>query len=85
MGALDARASQPLSRAELVGFLEQLADSLLEEPELWENADLESFLRAWSAWLDDMDGFFVNRGEPVPESPSWQLVAQMLLAARIYE
>lgn len=85
MGALDARASKLLSRSELAGFLEQLADSLLEEPESWENVDLESFLRAWSAWLHDMDGFFANLGEPVPDSPSWQLIAQMLMAARIYE
>lgn len=82
---LESRASGPLTRAELAGFLDQLADSLLEEPERWENDRLESFLRGWSAWLNDMDGYFLNRGEPVPDAPSWQLVAQMLLAARVYD
>lgn len=82
---LEHRVSGPLTREELVSFLDQLADSYLDEPERWENADLVSFLRAWSAWLDDMDGYFVSRGEPVPSEPSWQLVAQMLLAARVYE
>lgn len=46
---------------------------------------LSGFLRAWADWLRDMDGYFVNRSLPVPESPSWQFVAQMLLAARVYE
>jgi hypothetical protein len=32
-----------------------------------------------------MDGYFVRQGRAVPEAPSWQLVAQMLLAARVYE
>lgn len=83
--SFESRASGPLDRAELAGFLDQLADSLLEEPERWENDTLESFLRGWSAWLVDMDGYFLNRGEPVPDTPSWQLIAQMLLAARVYE
>lgn len=83
--SLDARAGGPMTREQLVAFLDQLADSFLKEPERWENADLESLLRAWSAWLEDMDGFFLNRGESVPSEPSWQLVAQMLLAARVYE
>lgn len=82
---LEDRAQNPLTRADLAGFLDQFADSLLEEPELWENDSLERFLRAWSAWLADMDGYFLNREEPVPSSPSWQLIAQMLLAARVYE
>lgn len=82
---LESRVSEPLTRAELAGFIDQLADSYLESPEHWENDTIESFLRAWSAWLNDMDGFFINRGEPVPESPSWQLIAQMMLAARVYE
>lgn len=79
------RADEQMTRANLSGFLEQLADSYIEQPEKWENNSIEDFLRAWSAWLTDMDGYFKNRGEEVPTEPSWQLIAQMLLAARIYE
>jgi hypothetical protein len=32
-----------------------------------------------------MDGYFKNRGEKVPDTPTWQTLAQMLLAARMYE
>lgn len=83
--SLEARADARMTRKDLAAFIGQLADSFLEEREWWENADLESFLRAWSAWLEDMDGFFLNLGEQIPAEPSWQLVAQMLLAARVYE
>jgi hypothetical protein len=69
----------------LARFIDQLADSFVEQPEVWENDTLERFLRAWVAWLGDIDGFFINRGEAVPDEPSWQLIAQMLLAARVYE
>ncbi|BCW08331.1 fumarylacetoacetate hydrolase family protein [Arthrobacter sp. NtRootA1] len=61
------------------------ANSLRQEPGNWENSDLESFPEALSAWTRDMDGYFANLGEPVPDEPSWRLIAQMLLAARVYE
>jgi len=85
MGELEARAERLHTREELAAFLDNLADSLVEEPEVWENDTLERFLRAWSAWIGDMDGYFAHQGLSAPEVPSWQLVAQMLLAARVYE
>ena len=85
MDELENRAERLRTREELAAFLENLADSLIEEPEVWENDTLERFLRAWSAWIADMDGYFVRQGLAVPATPSWQLVAQMLLAARVYE
>lgn len=83
--SLESRAAGSLSREELAVFLFELADSIDKEPDRWENANLDEFLRAWAAWVEDMDGYFLNRGESVPSTPSWQLIAQMLLAARVYE
>ncbi|WP_457785924.1 DUF7660 family protein [Streptomyces rimosus] len=34
---------------------------------IWENGSLNCCLEALSAWTNDMDGYFLNRGEPVPE------------------
>jgi hypothetical protein len=82
---LERRAGQAMTRSDLAEFLEQLADSSVTEPERWDHSNLADFLRSWSAWLGDMDGFYAGRGEPVPAAPSWQSIAQMLLAARVYE
>jgi hypothetical protein len=52
----------------------------------WENQDLPSFLEAMGAWVNDMDGYFRNvQGRSAPDQPSWQLFAQILLAASVYE
>jgi len=42
-------------------------------------------LEALAGWIDDSDGYYVNQGKPVPTAPSWKNVAEMLIAARIYE
>ncbi len=62
-----------------------LAEALRQRPEAWENADLGPFLEAMSAWIEDMDGYYRNRGEAVPNRPDWSTLAEILAAARVYE
>ncbi|MBM4779663.1 MAG: hypothetical protein GQE15_18315 [Archangiaceae bacterium] len=51
----------------------------------WENAEVDSFLLAAASWVEDMDGYYENRGEPVPKEPSWHVVADIFQAAKTYE
>jgi hypothetical protein len=73
------------SRHEFVAFVRALLRDLQQHPDTWENADLERFIEALAAWVEDMDGYYQNLGRPVPEQPSWKLLSEILLAARIYE
>jgi hypothetical protein len=73
------------SREDFCTFVARLLQSLKESPDSWENDNLESFLAALEAWVGDMDGYFRNIGEPCPQIPSWKLLGQMLVAARVYE
>lgn len=66
-------------------ILRAAAQDLAANGEDWENPSLGRFLQAWSAWLEDLPGWFANREEPVPENPTWKLVADMVMAARSYE
>lgn len=43
------------------------------------------YLGALAAWIEDMPGWFANRGEKEPEQPTWALVAHMLRAASMRE
>jgi hypothetical protein len=73
------------SRDDLVLFIQKLAESLVEKPEEWQNIDLQSYILAIAAWIKDMDGYFMNIGEPMPEVPNWKTIGQILLAAKYYE
>lgn len=73
------------TREDLIAFVERLRDDFGAATSDWENTDILRYLDALAAWTADMDGYFENRGEPVPEAPTWRLVAQMLLAAKHYE
>lgn len=73
------------SRQDLAEFVRRLRDDLKNHPEEWENRDLDRFLEAMSAWVDDMEGYFANQGEPVPSRPEWHTLAEILVAAKRYE
>lgn len=73
------------TRADLIGFIRALRDDLVHNDQEWENPTLERFLEALAAWTSDLDGYFINKGKPVPTSPNWKLFAQMLAAASVYE
>ncbi|MDY6929918.1 MAG: hypothetical protein SWN10_22865 [Pseudomonadota bacterium] len=67
-------------------FVSELADSFAENPDDWVNNDLESFLYALSAWIEDMDGYYKNTGQLYDEKDiAWKNFADMLAAATMYE
>jgi hypothetical protein len=70
---------------ELVRLLESMVANLRDNPEEWVNGDLESFLGAMAAWVEDMDGYYANAGQPLPEPPGWRTIAEILMAAKHYE
>lgn len=58
---------------------------LQAKPATWENATLDRYLSALERWLEDADGYYRNQGRNVPSNPTWRDVAEMLIAATMYE
>ncbi len=85
VGTLPQRANDVRSRDDLVQFARALVADLRKNRDEWTNADLSAYLEALAAWVEDMDGYFQNRAEPVPEQPTWKTLAQLLYAAKVYE
>lgn len=85
MKELHEQVAEIQTRADLVAFVEALRADLKMRPEKWENATLESFLGALASWTEDMDGYYQNKGQEAPQSPTWKTFGEMLAAARIYE
>jgi hypothetical protein len=73
------------SKKALSEFIAALADDCAADPEAWENVTLHQYLLALTGWLEASDGYYRNFGLPVPQTPSWKTIAEMLIAARVYE
>lgn len=73
------------SREELVEFVKALSDDFRDNSDSWENANLQRFLDALGAWVEDMDGYYQNQGQLLPEQPTWKVIGDILMAAKVYE
>jgi hypothetical protein len=82
---LQEQAEKIQTRDDLALFIQHLIQDFRTCPEQWENTTLEAYLEAIAAWINDMDGYYRNRGETAPQDPTWRHVGEVLLAARIYE
>ncbi len=71
------------TRAELAALIRKMS---VEDTSKWDNSNLGSFLEALSAWVDHCDGYYTNTGSDInPDSATWQILADALQAAKIYE
>ncbi len=66
------------TRDDVIETIQVLLADLESNPGGWENPTLERYLEAMGAWLD---GF----GKKYDQPPSWELIIQMLQAAKVYE
>lgn len=73
------------TREDFVSFVKVLTKDLRENRTTWENCNLENYLEAISEWVEDMDGYYINQGKPVPTQPDWKVLGDILMAAKMYE
>ncbi|WP_371792336.1 hypothetical protein OG285_25460 [Streptomyces sp. NBC_01471] len=82
----DAQLNEIKSRDDLAAYLQDLAKAVSDGRVALGNPLTADYLDASARWTNAMDGFFMNViGEPVPESPSWAMVAAIFRAAVTYE
>ncbi len=85
MKAIEDEVPSIRTHHDLASFVQRLVREFNDRPDEWENADLASFLEALAGWIEDMDGYYANMGEPFPDPPHWRTFADMLLGARVYD
>jgi len=73
------------TKEDFINFLELLVRDLRSNPDGWENKNLASYLEAAASWTEDMDGYYQNNNLPIPQNVDWEVFANILIAAKMYE
>lgn len=71
--------------ADVQRVVHEMHADLLAHPDEWENPTLDRYLDALAATLDALESLHVNRGEQLPDQPTWRLAAELLVKASGYE
>ncbi|SNY17140.1 hypothetical protein SAMN05660659_01454 [Pseudomonas sp. LAMO17WK12:I6] len=82
---LDDQVEEIETKEDFANFLHAFRETLLRQPDEWENSTLERFLDAMEAWVHSMDGYAFNSGDVDVLRPSWKTFAKILSAASVYE
>lgn len=73
-------------RKSFVDFVKLLRDDLKLNSAEWENKTLDDFLGALSAYANDIQGYYDNTHQQVnSDIPSWNVFADILRGAKVYE
>ncbi|MGL4758483.1 MAG: DUF7660 family protein [Patescibacteria group bacterium] len=74
------------SKEEFDFFLQCLVKDYEDNLNEWENNDLYSYLVGLSMYVSNMKSYYKNMGEEIDVNViTWRIVAEMLLAASVYE
>lgn len=69
-----------------IDFLKMFRKDLKQNPENWDNIDLNDFLEAMTRYTADIQGYYDNTNQDIDsEKPSWKLFADILKGASICE
>ncbi len=82
---LHEQIEQIKSKEDLADFVSALKLDLEADPVGWENPTLGRFLDAMERWIESMDNYYKNTGQPPVENPTWRTFADILLASKMYE
>jgi hypothetical protein len=77
---------QITSKEEFAFFLRCLVQDYIENRHEWENTELPGYLEALSGYVVDTENFNKSKVEKIDINYlSWRTVAEMLIAASVYE
>ena len=73
------------SHLDLASFVDVLRRHMHDEPEQWENANIDRYLEGLSACIRSLPRKFENQGLAFPDKLSWKNIGDLLMCAGIHE
>lgn len=68
-----------------VTFIDLLISDYKNNREEWENKTLEEYLESMKSWLEDMEWYYKNTSQYMPDDINWNFFANVLYSGKIYE
>jgi len=66
------------NREDFLNFMEQYIPAI-------ENENIRDYLDSLTSWAADMDGYYINTNQKIPENINWDFIATLLYVGSIYE
>ncbi|MBS0425349.1 MAG: hypothetical protein JSR71_13250 [Proteobacteria bacterium] len=72
-------------KEDFINFIQELSNDFKKNINSWENRSVDSYLEAVADWVEGMDNYYINMNKPVPQNINWKVLADIFMAAKMYE
>ena len=79
------KIEQVTTKDQFLEFLNLLTKDFKHNVDEWENKSIDNYLEAIESWIEDMEGYYMNSGLPVPNNIDWNFLATIFYVGKIYE
>ena len=73
------------SKADFIFFLNELSKNYKNSPDEWKTKKLGAFFEAMAGWVEEREAYYQTNNMKEPSDINWSFIANMFLAAKIYE
>ena len=73
------------SKEDFINFIQELSNDFKSNIKSWENRSVDNYLEAIADWVEGMDNYYINMNKPVPQNIHWKVLADIFMAAKMYE
>ncbi len=73
------------SKEEFIEFVNVLLKDIKENHQDWEGKQVFSYLESIQSWVEDMEGYYTNTKQEIPQNINWNFIATLLYVGKIYE
>ncbi len=73
------------TKEDFIDFINILFNDINEKPEEWEYKSVVSYLESMQSWVEDMEGYYNNTIQEIPQDINWNFIATLLYVGKIYE
>lgn len=77
--------SKVKSKTNFTEFINLLINDYKNNKQEWENQTIEEYLDGIKSWIEDMEFYYKNTNQEMPDNINWQFLANILYCGKIYE
>lgn len=73
------------TKTNFTSFIDLLINDYKNNKEVWENKTIEEYLDGMKSWVGDMEWYYKNTNQDIPNNINWNFIANILYSGKIYE
>jgi hypothetical protein len=73
------------TKEHFIDFINILINDTNEIPSEWEDTSVTSYLESMQSWVEDLEGYYDNTKQEIPQDINWNFIATLLYVGKIYE